>query len=132
VSPALARSVGPPGKNTPFNRLSLPCSFSLRTISSVWTAPCPEPTTIAPPSRSTSSAKPRPVQVGPGVTVVGVQVGQTEPGSVCSVLATKYLLKFRARYVLLTGLGAGPMAPMRAWMFASIELSTGGIGKAGG
>ena len=55
----------------------------------------------------------------PNLAVVGVQVGQTEPGSVVVVLGDKYLLKFRARYVLLT----------RAWILASMELSPGGIGE---
>ena len=60
-----------------------------------------------------------------------MQVAQREPGSVISVLGTN-TYTFRAKYVLLTGLGAGPMAPMRAWMFASIELSTGGMGRPAG
>ena len=44
------------------------------------------------------------------------------------MLGTIRLYELRARYVLLAGLGAGPMAPMRAWMFASMDLSAGGIG----
>jgi hypothetical protein len=86
----------------------------------------------APPSRSTNSAQARGDQVLEGASAVGLQLGQTEPGSVTSMLATCHLQALRAKYALLAGLGAAPMAPTRASMFASMELSTGGIGYFGG